>query len=151
MTKLQKGFTLIELLVVIAIIGILAGILYVAIDPAKQTGKANDATKASTLGQVVTQAAIQDATSWEGVCDQGEDTADLMIAAEKTNGTPLISDPQKAAWLSANCNADATGFAAKVSGYEKNFCVDATGLHTKNKGAAHPNFTLGSEGNYKCN
>ena len=151
MTNSQKGFTLIELLVVIAIIGILAGILYVAIDPAKQTGKANDATKASTLGQVVTQAAIQDATSWEGVCDQGEDTANLMIAAEKTNGTTLANASQESIWLSNNCKADATGFAAKVSGYEKNFCVDATGLHTKNTGAPNPNFTLGSAGNYKCN
>ena len=47
MIKIQKGFTLIELLVVIAIIGILAGILFVAIDPAAQTTKANDSkTKA---------------------------------------------------------------------------------------------------------
>jgi prepilin-type N-terminal cleavage/methylation domain-containing protein len=32
---IQKGFTLIELLVVIAIIGILAGILFIAINPAE--------------------------------------------------------------------------------------------------------------------
>jgi prepilin-type N-terminal cleavage/methylation domain-containing protein len=40
MKNMQKGFTLIELLVVIAIIGILAGILFVAIDPSKQNAKA---------------------------------------------------------------------------------------------------------------
>ncbi len=41
--KKEKGFTLIELLVVIAIIGILAGILFIAINPKVQTDKANDA------------------------------------------------------------------------------------------------------------
>jgi prepilin-type N-terminal cleavage/methylation domain-containing protein len=39
--KIQKGFTLIELLVVIAIIGILAGILFIAINPKEQSDKAN--------------------------------------------------------------------------------------------------------------
>jgi prepilin-type N-terminal cleavage/methylation domain-containing protein len=38
---IQKGFTLIELLVVIAIIGILSGILFIAINPAEQSAKAD--------------------------------------------------------------------------------------------------------------
>ena len=48
----QNGFTLIELLVVIAIIGILAGILFVAINPAEQAKKANDAKRIVFMNQL---------------------------------------------------------------------------------------------------
>ena len=51
--EIQKGFTLIELLVVIAIIGILAGILFVAIDPLAQNEKATDAKKLVFVNQLV--------------------------------------------------------------------------------------------------
>lgn len=46
------GFTIIELLVVIAIIGILAGILYVAIDPAAQVDKSEDAERIVFMNQL---------------------------------------------------------------------------------------------------
>jgi prepilin-type N-terminal cleavage/methylation domain-containing protein len=71
MIKFQKGFTLIELLVVIAIIGILAGILFVAIDPAAQTNKAEDAKAKSQLSQARTQSAISfsdTSNSYDDVC-----------------------------------------------------------------------------------
>ena len=38
----KKGFTLIELIIVIAIIAILAAIAFVAVNPAKRIGEAND-------------------------------------------------------------------------------------------------------------
>lgn len=71
MSKSTKGFTLIELLVVIAIIGILAGILFVAIDPKAQTDKADDASAKSELAQARTQAALVFSTEgdYATVCD----------------------------------------------------------------------------------
>ena len=48
----EKVFTLIELLVVIAIISILASILFVAIDPAGQSRKANDAKRIVFMNQL---------------------------------------------------------------------------------------------------
>ena len=49
----NKGFTLIELLIVIGIISILAGIVLVAVNPAKQFGKANDSERKSEIGTIL--------------------------------------------------------------------------------------------------
>ncbi len=48
----KLGFTLIELLVVIAVLGVLAGGIFVAINPLKRINQANDAKIKSDVGQI---------------------------------------------------------------------------------------------------
>ncbi|MFB6181457.1 MAG: prepilin-type N-terminal cleavage/methylation domain-containing protein, partial [Candidatus Magasanikbacteria bacterium] len=48
----DKGFTLIELLIVIAIIAILAGIVFVALDPGQRFGEARDSERHSEVNSI---------------------------------------------------------------------------------------------------
>jgi len=48
----KSGFTLIELLVVIAIIGVLAGVVIVAVNPVDQLAKSRDTARISTISQL---------------------------------------------------------------------------------------------------
>lgn len=49
----KKGFTLIELLIVIGVLGILAGIILVAVDPAKRLQQARDARRFSEVNSLL--------------------------------------------------------------------------------------------------
>ncbi len=51
--KLQQGFTLIELLIVIAIIAILAGAVFVILDPLTRFRDARDSTRAADVTQIL--------------------------------------------------------------------------------------------------
>jgi prepilin-type N-terminal cleavage/methylation domain-containing protein len=62
---LQRGFTLIELLVVIGIIGILAAVVLVAVNPARQFASARDTQRRADLYSI-TNALYQYATEHNG-------------------------------------------------------------------------------------
>jgi len=115
MTKtIQKGFTLIELLVVIAIIGILAGILFVAINPAEQTAKAKDATVKTAMAGIPTAAALDNAESFEDAC----------TAASKE----IAKATADAASVSQTCQASTNAFVFAVNLNSGGiYCVDAQG------------------------
>lgn len=98
----NSGFTLIEILLVVAAIAILAGIVIVAINPAKQLAATRDAERQSevnTLLNAITQIQINDAATGatvlssiplsidngalpEDACETTEDTQEICL------GTP---------------------------------------------------------------
>ena len=66
----QKGFTLIEILLVVAAIAILAGIVIVAINPAKQLGDTRNASRNSAVNTIL-NAVTQYAVDNNGVLPAG--------------------------------------------------------------------------------
>ncbi|OGG10302.1 hypothetical protein A2154_02575 [Candidatus Gottesmanbacteria bacterium RBG_16_43_7] len=79
---MRRGFTLIELLVVIGIIGILAAVVLVAINPARQFAATRDTQRRSDLYSL-TNALYQYAAEHNG----------LLPAAVTTSPTRIGTDP----------------------------------------------------------
>lgn len=52
MTKKNAGFTLIELLIVIAVIGVIAGVVLIAVNPVYQLQKSRDAGRRNNMRQI---------------------------------------------------------------------------------------------------
>lgn len=81
----QKGFTLIELIIVIAIIALLAAATFVAVNPAKRIGDANNAQRWSDISAI--------ADAWQTYTADNTGTAATTV----TNGiTYAISTTTKA-------------------------------------------------------
>jgi prepilin-type N-terminal cleavage/methylation domain-containing protein len=76
----QKGFTLIEILLVVAAIAILAGIVIVAINPAKQLGDTRNTQRRSDISALLS-ASTQYALDNNGVSPSGITTTPTEVCA----------------------------------------------------------------------
>lgn len=116
--KIQKGFTLIEILVVIGIIAILAAVVLIAINPARQFAQARDSQRNSNLNAIL-NAVGQRIADNKGKFEGG--TCPSIPIATSTAGAVDICS------ASAGCPANGVDLSCLVPTYLPAFPTDPSG------------------------
>ena len=138
--KNNKGFTLIEILLVIAIMAILAAIVIVAINPAKQLGEAQNAQRRSDV-RAVLDAVIQYSLDNDGslpgsiptgtsCATDGDDICQSDVSCEGASLDELVSERKYLNELPNDPTAattDVIGYSIMKNSYGRvTVCADTT-------------------------
>lgn len=117
--SLKSGFTLIEILLVVAAIGILAGIVILAINPTKQLGDTRNAQRQADVTTIL-NAVYQYALDYDGDLPSGITITPTEICKTGGSCSGLInlSDLTAAEEYLTQIPTDPTGASTNGTGYE---------------------------------
>jgi len=123
--KAQKGFTLIEILVVIGIIAILAAVVIIAINPARQFAQARNSQRQANIETILNGIG-------QNLADNKGILTGCTIAATSTIGTTapnLDLSGCLAAYIPGGIPMDPNGGTQGNTGYKVSYNVSATGRY----------------------